>query len=55
MSVCDSCLSVAYDLEFESVQDATRAMQDLGLDLPDHNCDEVETGRKCDCACREYK
>mgnify|MGYP001581377714 CR=1 FL=1 len=54
--VCDSCLTVAYDNGSPGDREtAALVMVELGADLEDHLCDQVEArdlGIKCTCACR---
>ena len=57
MVVCNKCLEVAYDNGVDDKDLQEEMMIDLGLDLEDHLCDQVETGGqvKCDCRCQSGK
>ena len=50
--VCDSCTNAAHDEGAGAI--AELLMLELGADMADHLCDEVETGGQivCGCACR---
>ena len=52
-NVCDSCLDAAYDDGVEGDMQDT-VMRELGGDMADHLCDEIETegGIICGCGCR---
>ena len=54
--VCDSCLTVAYDNASPGDREtAALIMVELGADLEDHICDQVEArdlNIKCTCGCR---
>jgi hypothetical protein len=54
MTVCDYCLEEAFDMGASDIQEAVGAMQELGDDLPDHLCDEIEQAglTRCACACK---
>jgi len=56
--VCDSCLTAAYDMGVPDRSTAEMLMVDMGGDVEDHLCDQVEaphaTGR-CLCACRRRR
>lgn len=54
--VCDSCLNVAYDNGFKTYVEQADVMKDMGDDLEDHLCDQVETEGEieCECGCRSY-
>ena len=52
--VCDSCLDAAYDMGLEDRESQVTIMVEMGADVEDHLCDEVETDGeiRCGCACR---
>lgn len=53
--VCDSCTSAAHEMVDEGMDGvAELLMLELGADVEDHLCDEVETAGQilCGCACR---
>ena len=54
--VCDLCLAAAED---EGVDEDIKeqVMMELGADMPDHLCDEVESAGyvRCSCACQIYR
>lgn len=51
VSVCDSCLDAAYDEGIDDDATANMVMLELGADLADHLCDQVETDGETSCAC----
>ena len=58
--VCDECLLVAYDEGLRG-KEQDLMMVDLGSELPDHLCDEIETdgevygedAMRCGCSCKQ--
>jgi hypothetical protein len=56
--VCDYCLNEAYDLGVEGYEAQADIMRELGLELPDHLCDETEEpdlNIRCGCACQSER
>jgi hypothetical protein len=58
--ICDSCSTAAYDAGCGNMRVTTQflIMQEIGGELADHLCDEIETDGeiKCNCGChRETK
>lgn len=52
LSVCDSCLTAAYDEGATDRQTQRTICIEFGADIADHLCDAVEEpGTKCACAC----
>ena len=54
-TVCDSCLTAAYDMGIHDRESQVMLMMELGADVDDHFCDYVEAPgvvTKCLCACR---
>lgn len=58
MKLCDSCLQAGEDeaqgFGLDNDQIVETVLLELGADIADHICDEVETDGeiKCSCACR---
>ena len=56
--ICDSCANMAQD-EVGGDGDELEFYEEvclmLGADLPDHCCDQVENGVRCDCPCHPGK
>ena len=52
--VCDDCVNIAWDNGIRGYNAQASAMMELGADVEDHTCEEVETDGevKCLCACR---
>ncbi|KKK58456.1 hypothetical protein LCGC14_3044250 [marine sediment metagenome] len=53
MRVCDECLTAVHDettISLTADEQANMA-RELGADIPDHRCDQFDTGDPCDCAC----
>ena len=53
--ICDSCLEAAADYGIPDRPSQELLMVELGADIADHLCDQVEArdlGIKCTCACR---
>lgn len=52
--VCDECLLVAYDEGLQG-EEQDLMMVDLGSELADHLCDEIETDgeMRCGCSCKQ--
>ena len=48
---CESCLDAAYDEGAEDVDDAELLLAELGADIADHLCDNVEVGLEAECKC----
>ena len=53
--VCDYCANEAYDMGFAGEYAAVvNLMRELGAEMPDHLCDEIEEDgeARCGCACK---
>lgn len=51
MPVCGSCKECALDEGADSAM-AEDVMRQMGLDLPDHLCEAVETNGQTECGCQ---
>lgn len=53
MTVCDDCLTAAYDEGIEDGAEQASTMISIGAEWPDHLCVELELEGeiKCDCGC----
>ena len=53
-TVCDDCLNVAYDHGVQGYHAQADVMREVGAEVEDHLCGEVETDGdiKCGCGCR---
>ena len=53
MAICESCVDAFIDEGLDEDCPIDLFPLDLGMDIADHLCDEVEIGGeiKCDCAC----
>lgn len=56
LEVCDSCLNIAWDNGFDTYEDQTFAVMELGGEVEDHNCDAAMEPELfpdgCGCGCR---
>jgi hypothetical protein len=56
MAICDTCLeSVAEDFGSDDMLAVHLLIQEMGADLPDHQCDRVETDGEIDCSCPGHR
>ena len=56
--VCDDCLTAAYDLGLETIEEQEFLCKEIGADIKDHLCivnEEPELNVKCQCACQTSK
>lgn len=55
-SVCDDCITVAYDNGAEGFEQQAEMMMLVGSEVEDHNCIvylEPELNARCDCGCNK--
>ena len=50
-TVCDSCLTAAYDEGAEDGEVQAALCRTVGVLMADHTCDEIETDGEIRCAC----
>jgi hypothetical protein len=56
MAICDTCLeSVAEEFGSDDMLAVHLLIQEMGADLPDHQCDRVETDGEIDCSCPGHR
>ena len=56
--MCDSCLTCAYNQGIPDRETQTLLMMEMGSEVEDHLCDQVEDpnlGFQCRCGCRAHR